>query len=312
MSAPFRTATGGRIDRAARLRSPSTARLRGLRRRYAGLGAARQRRASRRPLVQISPAARHLGRRRGTERAGRPRARRRALHAQPARDPDRAVRRPASPTSQNRWPSLGSTSARSAIGSRRCFPAGFYYKTFMWPPVRRTGPGNASTSRRSAPPAGLGDAPTRAGPRRLRAAFCPLRRAGGRRRPGGARGRAGRGGSGARVILCDEQAELGGSLLAETRATIDGVSAARLARRRRSTSSPRRTTCALHAAHARRSAITRRISSAWRARLPTISPQADADAPRERLWQVRAQRGRARAAARSSGRWCFPTTTGRA
>ena len=65
---------------------------------------------------------------------------------------------------------------------------------------------------------GLGVAPDRAGPRPLCAPLRPLRRAGGRRRrrpaspPRSPRPRAG-----ARVILCDEQAELGGALLLRAR-----------------------------------------------------------------------------------------------
>ena len=66
-----RTPAGGSIDRrdrALHLRRPELSRVR---RRHAGLGAARQRRASRRPLVQVSPPARHpRRRRRGAERAG--------------------------------------------------------------------------------------------------------------------------------------------------------------------------------------------------------------------------------------------------
>ena len=62
-------------------------------RRHAGLGAARQRRAAGRPLVQVPPAARHPdGRAGGAQRAGRA-AHRRAARAEHARDHGRALRR---------------------------------------------------------------------------------------------------------------------------------------------------------------------------------------------------------------------------
>ena len=67
---PFRLASGGVIDRTRTsrftLRRPAA--MPGFAGRHAGLGAARQRRAPGRPLVQISPAARHLHRRRPKSR----------------------------------------------------------------------------------------------------------------------------------------------------------------------------------------------------------------------------------------------------
>jgi sarcosine oxidase, subunit delta len=79
----------------APLQFTSTAALSGLRRRHAGLGAARQRRASGRPLVQIPPAARHrCRRRRGAERAGHGVGAMRAHDAEPARHAGRTLRRP--------------------------------------------------------------------------------------------------------------------------------------------------------------------------------------------------------------------------
>ncbi len=116
--------------------------------------------------------------------------------------------------SQNRWPSLG---VRCRCGQRLCSPRsfrpGFYYKTFMWP--RRAWQALYEPRIRAA--AGLGRAPTQptrtATPRATRTATCwssaPARRASPPRwRPPRA---------GARVILCDEQAEFGGSLLSEPR-----------------------------------------------------------------------------------------------
>jgi sarcosine oxidase subunit alpha len=123
--------------------------------------------------------------------------------------------------SQNRWPSLRFDFGRANDWLSAFFPAGFYYKTFMWP--RAAWKTLYEPAIRSA--AGLGRAPNRAdtdryarcyahcdvlivgaGPTGLAAALCAAS-------------------SGARVILCDEQSELGGSLLAGSAAVIDGVAA---------------------------------------------------------------------------------------
>ena len=87
--------------------------------------------------------------------------------------------------SQNRWPSLRFDVGRIADFLSPLLPAGFYYKTFMWPRsawstlyeplIRRA--------------AGLGRAPARARSRQLHEALRALRRAGRGRRAGGARGR---------------------------------------------------------------------------------------------------------------------------
>ena len=122
--------------------------------------------------------------------------------------------------SQNRWPSL-----RADIGGMnnllsRLFPAGFYYKTFMWPPsfwmkyeyfIRRA--------------AGLGKAPQAPDPDRYSKTFahCDVLVVGGG--PAGLAAARAAALSGARVILADEQAELGGTLLAG-RETVDGLPAA--------------------------------------------------------------------------------------
>ena len=122
-------------------------------------------------------------------------------------------------------------SARSTTCSRRCCPAGFYYKTFMWP---RAGLGARCTSRCIRRAAGLGPrAATRPTPTATRSATriatcwssAPARPG----LPPRCRG----GDAGARVILCDEQAEFGGSLLAERRRRDRRRAAARLGRRTR-------------------------------------------------------------------------------
>src|SRR5215813_134579 len=110
--------------------------------------------------------------------------------------------------SQNCWPSveLDLGSVNSLLS--RLFPAGFYYKTFMWPPslwmtyerfIRRM--------------AGLGMAPVAPDPDHYDKthAHCDVLVIGGG--PAGLAAALAAGRSGARVVLCDEQAEFGGALL---------------------------------------------------------------------------------------------------
>ena len=93
-----------------------------------------------------------------------------------------------SAASQNRWPSLkfDILSVNSLIG--RFIPAGFYYKTFMWPAAFWEKIYEPAIRRA----AGLGTRFARSRPRSLREGVCALRRAGDRLRTGridgGARG----------------------------------------------------------------------------------------------------------------------------
>ncbi len=123
--------------------------------------------------------------------------------------------------SQNRWPSLQHDFGRINDALSSFFPAGFYYKTFMWPRkawkslyepvIRRT--------------AGLGRAPTMADPDRYahRFAHCDVLVVGAG--PAGIAAALAAADGGARVILCDETAEFGGSLLWDDSASIDGLPA---------------------------------------------------------------------------------------
>ena len=128
--------------------------------------------------------------------------------------------------SQNRWPSLRHDFGAFAGPLSPLFPAGFYYKTFMGP--RWLGSNWAWTSlyepliRRAA---GLGHAPASPDPDRYasRYAHCDVLVVGAG--PAGLCAALAAGQAGARVILCDEQPELGGSLLSETTATVGGKSA---------------------------------------------------------------------------------------
>ena len=186
-------------------------------------------------------------------------------------------------TSQNRWPSLAFDmgAVNDRLGS--LFSAGFYYKTFMWPrafwdrvyePVIR----NA---------AGLGVSPTEpdadtyasrfhhtdvlvvgAGPAGLAAALA-----------------AGR--SGASVLLVDEHSEPGGTLLSEPSVTIDGKLAwdwlattlAELAALPNVTVLPRTTAIGYY--HQNLVGLVQRLTDHL--------DRPPADAPRERMWKVRAK-----------------------
>ena len=122
--------------------------------------------------------------------------------------------------SVNRWPSLQVDLYAGLQLLARVLPAGFHYKTFMWP--QSLWPRYERGIRRAA---GLGESPQQADPDyydRIHA-HCDVLVVGGG--PAGLAAALAAGRSGARVILADEQAELGGSLLA-SRAQIDGASAA--------------------------------------------------------------------------------------
>ena len=120
--------------------------------------------------------------------------------------------------SQNHYPSLGFDLGAINDVLSPLLPAGFYNKTFKWPawawqrvyePVIRAA-------------AGLGRAPSLPDPDRYaqRYAHCDVLVVGAG--PAGLAAALAAAEAGAKVILCDEQAEMGGSLLTETTATIDG------------------------------------------------------------------------------------------
>jgi sarcosine oxidase, subunit alpha len=185
--------------------------------------------------------------------------------------------------SQNRWPSLRRDVA--AIGDllSPLIPAGFYYKTFMQP----AGWWARIYEPRIREAAGLGRPPEGTDPDRYtqRHVHCETLVVGAG--PAGIAAALAAAASGERVMLCDEQAELGGSLLSETRATIDGKSAgawlaAALARLRAMpnvTLLPRTTAFGYFAENF--VALAERVTDHLAA--------PDADLPRERLWQVSAR-----------------------
>ena len=119
--------------------------------------------------------------------------------------------------SVNAWPSL-EYDIMSALGLAAPFiPAGFYYKTLMWP--RRFWPLYEHVLRHAA---GLGHAPTAPDPDRYDHvhAHCDVLVVGAG--PAGLAAARAAAHRGARVILADEQAELGGGLLS-TAERVDGL-----------------------------------------------------------------------------------------
>jgi sarcosine oxidase subunit alpha len=183
--------------------------------------------------------------------------------------------------SQNHFPSLHFDLGAVAGVAAPLLSAGFYYKTFMGPPswwhrlyepaIRRA--------------AGLGRAPTAPDPDRYlhQYAHCDVLVVGAG--PAGLAAALAASASGRRVILCDEQAEPGGALLAEPRATIDGWAAPDWLAETltllgdRVTLLPRTTAFGCYPDNL--IGLVERITD------HLASP--DPNRPRERLWQVRAQ-----------------------
>jgi sarcosine oxidase, subunit alpha len=185
--------------------------------------------------------------------------------------------------SQNRWPSLHRDFGRINDWLSSFFPAGFYYKTFMWPqkawkllyePVIRRA-------------AGLGRAPVHADPDRYaqRYAHCDVLVVGAG--PAGIAAALTAAAAGARVILCDETAEFGGSLLTETSAQIDGRTALEWAQQ----------SIATLTENTRVTLLTRTTAFGYfphnliglNQRLSDHVAKPAVNQPRERLWQVRAR-----------------------
>jgi sarcosine oxidase, subunit alpha len=186
--------------------------------------------------------------------------------------------------SQNRWPSLERDFGRVNDWLSAFFPAGFYYKTFMWP--RKAWKALYEPMIRRA--AGLGVAPTQADPDRYaqRYAHCDVLVVGAG--PAGIAAALAAAAAGERIILCDESAEFGGSLLGDARARIGSEAALDWLRR----------SIAELKQNARVTLLARTTAFGYfphnflglNERLTDHLPMLPTHQPRERLWQVRARR----------------------
>jgi sarcosine oxidase, subunit alpha len=185
--------------------------------------------------------------------------------------------------SQNKFPSLAFDIGAVNDVLAPMFPAGFYYKTFMWPrafwrhlyePAIRAS-------------AGLGRTPIAPDPDRYTQQFahCDVLVIGAG--PAGLAAALAASASRARVMICDEQAELGGSLLAETEASIDG----------KPTAAWLNETIAELTRQADVTLLPRTTAFGWfpgnmvglAERVTDHLAQPDPNLARERLWQVRAK-----------------------
>lgn len=185
--------------------------------------------------------------------------------------------------SQNRSPSLQVD--RGSINSLLSpfIPAGFYYKTFMWP----RGAWKAVYEPNIRAAAGLGTAPKLADPDRYanRHAHCDVLVVGAG--PAGIAAALSSARAGARVIVCDEQPEMGGALLVDTHCSIGGQTAQDwlAAALRELAENPRvrllsRTTAFGYFPH-NHVGLNQKLADHLDAPVAHL--------PRERLWQVRAR-----------------------
>jgi sarcosine oxidase, subunit alpha len=185
--------------------------------------------------------------------------------------------------SQNHWPTLEHDLGALNDLFSPIFVAGFYYKTFMWP---------RSFWRRVYEPlirasAGLGQAPAEPDADRYlhRHAHCDVLIVGAG--PAGLAAALAASEGGQRVILADEQAEPGGSLLHDLRSTIDGMPVSEWLAR----------TLAILKSRPNVNLLTRATAFGYynhnhiavAQRLTDHMPAPPAHLPRERLWQVRAR-----------------------
>ncbi|MBT9290415.1 sarcosine oxidase subunit alpha family protein [Prosthecodimorpha staleyi] len=185
--------------------------------------------------------------------------------------------------SQNRWPSLAFDASAVNDLLSPIFVSGFYYKTFMWPAKFW----KSVYEPRIRAAAGLGKAPELPDPDRYQSRFahCDVLVIGAG--PAGLAAALAAMESGARVILCDEQAEMGGSLLSDPDVAIEGQSGRQwstdvimaLALSDRVTCLTRTTAFGYFADNF--VALAERITDHMAA--------PPAASPRERMWQVRAK-----------------------
>jgi sarcosine oxidase subunit alpha len=185
--------------------------------------------------------------------------------------------------SQNRWPSLALDLGSVCAMFSRLLPAGFYYKTFMWPAAPSAW---LKYERLIRAAAGMGRAPTQADADRYEQqyAHCDVLIVGAG--PAGLAAARAAAANGLRVIACDETARFGGTLIG-SKAMIDSANATawvdsivrELAANPDVVLLPR--TTAFGCYDGNMMALVERVTD----HLATPPPYA----PRQRLWKVRAR-----------------------
>ena len=184
--------------------------------------------------------------------------------------------------SQNRWPSLGFDVGAINDVLSRLLPAGFYYKTFMWPPSPHAWLRYEHIIRAAA---GMGRAAMEPDPDRYEHQFahCDVLIVGGG--PAGLAAARAATAAGGRVIFCDEGSRFGGSLIGDD-TTIDGEEAKRwlAATTRELVANPDVTLLARRPSRLRRGNLVGLLSVS-----AITSSAPPAYMPRQRLWKVRAR-----------------------
>ena len=185
--------------------------------------------------------------------------------------------------SQNRWPSLRFDVGAVNDAASRIIPAGFYYKTFMWPRTPKAWMRYEHAIRHAA---GMGRAASASDPDHYehQYAHCDVLVIGAG--PAGLAAARAAAHARARVILCDENPSFGGSLLGANAIVNDGAAAAwisattaALAERADITMLPRTTAFGYYDGNL--VGLAERVADA--------SANATPSGPRERLWKVRAK-----------------------
>ena len=191
-------------------------------------------------------------------------------------------------TSQNRWPSLDFDVGAINDALSPMFSAGFYYKTFMGPDWFGA---NSAWTYLFEPivrfAAGLGAAPTESDPDAYAQYFahCDVLIVGAG--PAGLAAAKAAAASSAQVILCEQDFEFGGSLLSEIQTTIDGAPAKDWLRATLRELESAKTVRMMRSTQAFGYYAQNFLGLAET--VPEAERRANPDAPRARLWQVRAK-----------------------
>lgn len=182
--------------------------------------------------------------------------------------------------SQNRWPSLSLDAGVVNDVASRVIPAGFYYKTFMWPATPKAWLRYEHAIRRAA---GMGRSASAPDPDHYehQYAHCDVMVIGAG--PAGLAAARAAAQTGARVILCDENPVFGGSLVGVSATVDDGPAASWIAAVAQELAA-----CAGVTVLSRTSAFGHYDGNLI-GLIESVSDDSAEGAPRERLWKVRAK-----------------------